>query len=250
MSQPGVRGAIRAQALSIGLAVSPFGIAFGLACVDAGLSVPEAMGFSLLMFTGGSQFAAVRVLGDGGSPWAAIIAAVLLSIRSLAYGVVMAPALQGSRWWRALVSQLMIDESMAIGSAQVDRADKRYGYLAGGLSVLLFWNLSTYVGAALVGSAGDLVTRFGFDATIPAAFLALIWPRLHDPAQRLVAVGGGILALALVPIAPAGVPIIAAGSTVLLARFASQPIDAAGEHNGGTGAIVDEQPGSPAGELA
>lgn len=212
------RRAIRRQALAIGLAVVPFGTAFGIACADAGLSTAEAMGFSTLMFTGGSQFAAVGVLHDGGSAAAAIIAAVLLAMRSLAYGVVMTPVLTGSRWWRALVSHLMIDESMAIGTAQSEPADQRYGYLAGGISILLLWNASTFIGASVVSSAGDAVETWGLDATIPAAFLALVWPRLKDPMQRLVAIGGAIIAMVLVPIAPAGLPIIAAAAAVSLAR--------------------------------
>ncbi len=171
----------------------PFGFAFGIACSDAGLSTAEAMGFSTLMFTGGSQFAAVGVLGDGGSAGTAIVAAVLLALRSLAYGVVMAPALTGSRWWRALVSQLMIDEAMAIGSAQTEPADQRYGYVAGGLAVFVCWNAATFAGVSLISSAGDLVERWGFDATIPAAFLALVWPRLAFPSQRIVALGGAAL---------------------------------------------------------
>ncbi len=215
-----VRRAIRRQGLAIGVSVIPFGVAFGIACSEANLSTGEAMGFSVLMFTGGSHFAAVGVLGDGGSVGAAIIAAVLLAMRSLAYGVVMAPILTGSRWFRALASQLMIDESMAIGSAQVEPADQRYGYFSGGISIFALWNASTFVGAALVSSAGDLVTTWGLDATIPAAFLALLWPRLADPTQRAVAIGGAVIAMGLVPIATAGLPIIAAAAAVALARIA------------------------------
>ena len=215
-----VRRAIRRQGLAIGVSVIPFGVAFGIACSEASLSTGEAMGFSVLMFTGGSQFAAVRVLGDGGSAAAAIIAAVLLAMRSLAYGVVMAPVLTGSRWFRALASQLMIDESMAIGSAQIEPANQRYGYFAGGISIFVLWNASTFAGAALISSAGNLVATWGLDATIPAAFLALLWPRLADPTQRVVAIGGAAIAIGLVPVATAGLPIIAAAAAVALARVA------------------------------
>lgn len=211
--------AIRRQALSIALAVSPFGLAFGVACADAGLDVWEALGFSTLVFTGSAQFAAVSVLSDGGTAIAAIAAAVLLSLRSLAYGLVMAPALRGPRWWRALVSQLMIDEAMAVGAAQSSRRLQRLGYLWGGGAVFVLWNLSTASGAALVSTAGDLVEKLGIDATIPAAFLALVWPRLVDPTQRAVAIGGAGIALVLVPVAPAGTPILAAAGAVLLSRF-------------------------------
>ena len=84
--------AIRAQALSIALAVSPFSVAFGVACSEAGLSVWEALGFSTLVFSGSAQFAAVSVLSDGGTAVAAVTSGLLLNLRSLAFGVAMAGA--------------------------------------------------------------------------------------------------------------------------------------------------------------
>ena len=210
--------AIRAQALSIALAVSPFGVAFGVACSEAGLSVWDAIGFSTLVFSGSAQFAAVSVLADGGTAVAAVTSGLLLNLRSLAFGVAMAGALKGPVWWRALASQLMIDESTAVGSVQRTDALKRYGYLAGGIAVFVLWNLTTILGASVLSSSEQLIEDLGIDATIPAAFLALLWPRLVDPVQRLIAAVGAVVALALVPISPAGVPIIAAAGAVVLAR--------------------------------
>lgn len=212
------RGAIWRQALSISLAVTPFGVAFGVAAQQAGLSPLQALGFSSLVFTGSAQFAAVGVLGDGGTAAAAVISGLLLNLRSLAFGVVMAPALQGPRWWRALVSQLMIDETTAVGSAQHDRRWQRYGYLAAGTGVFVCWNLSTLVGAVALAGTGDLITTAGIDATIPAAFLALVWPRLADPTQRLVAGGGALIALAGAPFLAPGLPVILAAVAALVAR--------------------------------
>lgn len=212
------RSAIRAQALSIALAVSPFGVAFGVACSEAGLSVWEAIGFSTLVFSGSAQFAAVSVLADGGTAVAAVTSGLLLNLRSLAFGVAMAGALKGPLWWRALTAQLMIDESTAVGSVQRTDALKRYGYLAGGIAVFVLWNLTTVLGVSVLSSSEQLIEDLGIDATIPAAFLALLWPRLADPTQRAIAAVGAIVALVLVPISPAGVPIIAAAGAVVLAR--------------------------------
>jgi predicted branched-subunit amino acid permease len=195
--------------------VTPFGLAFGIACAEAGLSVWQASAFSSLVFTGSAQFAAVEVIGDGGTAAAAIAAGLLLNLRSLAFGVVMAPALTGPLWKRAWWSQLMIDESTAIGAAQGEPHWRRYGYLCGGLAVFVTWNISTLVGAAVLSSTGDLVHDWGIDATIPAAFLALLWPRLADEGQRRSALAGALIALALVPVAPPGVPIVVAALGVL-----------------------------------
>jgi predicted branched-subunit amino acid permease len=212
------RAVIWRQALSISTAVVPFGVAFGVAAAGAGLHLVEAIGFSALVFTGSAQFAAVSVLADGGTVAAAVVSGLLLNLRSLAFGIVMAPALRGPWWWRALVSQLMIDESTAVASAQRELRWQRYGFLAGGLGVFVFWNVSTAVGAAALDSAGDLIEAAGIDATIPAAFLALVWPRLVDPTQRLVAALGAVIALVTAPLLPPGLPIIVASGAAVVAR--------------------------------
>jgi predicted branched-subunit amino acid permease len=190
--------------------VSPFGIAFGIASADAGLAAWQSSAFSLLVFAGSAQFAAVQVIGDGGSAVAAIAAGLLLNLRSLAFGMVMTSALTGPWWKRAAWSQLMIDESTAIGSAQPERRWRRYGYLCSGLAIFATWNLTTFIGATALSSSGELVTTWGIDAAIPAAFLALLWPRLADAGQRRSSLAGGLIALVLVPFTPPGVPILAA----------------------------------------
>ncbi len=220
MTDPGPdpRSTITRQAASICLAVIPFGVAFGVAVRQAGLSALDAAGFSALVFTGSAQFAAVTVLADGGTVAAAVIPGLLLNLRSLAFGLVMAPALQGSLRWRALVSQLMIDETTAVASAQTERRWQRYAFVLTGIMLFTVWNLATLAGATLLGEADDLIRTLGIDATIPAAFLALVWPRLADPTQRLVAAVGVGIALVSAPMLPAGVPVILAAGAAVVAR--------------------------------
>jgi 4-azaleucine resistance transporter AzlC len=202
------------RALSLAAAVAPFGLAFGVLCTQVGLHPLTALGFSVLVFTGSAQFAAVAVLGSGGTVAAAVLAGLLLNARCVAFGLVMAPVFPKSWARRALASQLMIDESMAVGTS-VDEPDLRwFGYLAGGLGVFVAWNVSTLAGALLVPGTGTFVTDLGIDATIPAAFLALVWPRLVHTVQRRIAVLGGLFALALVPLLPAGLPIILSAAAV------------------------------------
>ena len=213
---PSPRGAIHRQALSIALAVAPFAVAFGIAAQRAGLTTVEAMGFSTLVFSGGSQFAAVSTLAAGGGAVAAVTAGALLALRLFAFGVAIGPDLHGPWWRRALMAQLMIDESTAVGTAQREPRWRRYGYLVTGLVIFVIWNIGTFLGCVLVSDASSAVHDFGIDATIPAAFLALLWPRLHDANTRLLALAGALTAFALVPVAPAGVPIIAAAFAVVL----------------------------------
>jgi predicted branched-subunit amino acid permease len=232
------RRALLGRALSLAAAVAPFGVAFGVMCTQAGLSPLIAVGFSTLVFTGSAQLAAVSVLGGGtvaavsvlgggGTVAAAVIAGLLLNLRCLAFGVLMAPVFPRSWTRRALASQLMIDESTAVATSTDDPDLRWFGYLAGGIGVFASWNVSTLAGAVLVPGTGTLVEDLGIDATIPAAFLALLWPRLSDPLQRWVALGGAAIALALVPVLSPGLPIIAAGLAVPVAlrvtrRFSQQ----------------------------
>lgn len=216
-----IRRRIVRQALSIAAALAPFGVVFGVACRDAGLSWLDAAGFSALTFAGSSQFAAVDVLGDGGTAAAAVGAGLLLNIRSLAFGVLLAPSLSGPWWKRALLSQLVIDESAAVATAQVDPRWRRFGFLAGGLAVFVVWNLTTLAGVALASIGDEFVTDWGLDAAAPAAFLALLWPRLVGFPGRegsSVALLGGSIATLAIPLAPPGVPILLAGLGVLAVR--------------------------------
>ena len=111
------------------LAVAPFAVVFGAAAARTGLTFAETVGFSALVFAGSVQFAAVQILGDGGSVASATIAGLLLGVRSLAFGIIMAPVLTG-RWWKRLaMSQIVLDESVAVGAAQPTRRWQRYGFL-------------------------------------------------------------------------------------------------------------------------
>lgn len=215
------RRRIHRQALSIAVALAPFGIVFGVACVQADLGLAEAVGFSAIVFTGSAQFAAVGVLGDGGGAVAAISAGLLLNIRSLAFGVLLAPALTGRPAKRALLAQLVIDESTAVATVQDERRWQRYGFIAGGIAVFAVWNLTTIAGVLLASVDDGFIDELGLDAAAPAAFLALLWPRLVGPAGaqgRRIAIAGGLIAAAAVPFAPPGIPILLAGLGVLAAR--------------------------------
>jgi len=200
-------------------------VAFGITATDAGLSPWETTAFSTFVFGGSAQFAAVDVIGDGGAALSAIVAGLLLNLRCLAYGVVMAPALVGPRWKRALWSQLMVDQPAALGAAQPNPDLARYAYLVCGAYLFVLWNVATVVGAIALPDAGDVVTDWGLDGGIPAIFLALLWPRLRQPDQRRTALAGAAIAFALVPFTPAGLPVVGAAIGAA-AGWRSRPADA------------------------
>ena len=202
-------GSVVTGAVGIGIAVGVYGISFGVLAVASGLSPAQACVMSMLVFTGASQFAFVGVLAGGGGAVAAMGPAVMLAVRNAAYGLSLTSILPARLRDRALAAHLVIDETTAMARAQSEPDAARRAFLATGVSVWVFWNAGTLAGALLGGGIGDPST-LGLDAMFPAAFLALLAPQLRRPGAPVAAAAGVVIALALVPFAPAGVPIIAA----------------------------------------
>jgi len=191
------------------VAVGVYGVSFGVLAVAAGLSPAQAWVMSMLVFTGASQFAFVGVIAAGGSAMAAMGPAVMLATRNAAYGLSLASILPARLRDRALMAQLVIDESTAMARAEDDPATARRAFLATGVSVWICWNLGTFVGARVGGGLGD-PRALGLDAMFPAAFLALLAPQLRRSGAPVAAAVGAIVAVTLLPFVPAGIPVVAA----------------------------------------
>ena len=212
---PTERSAIVRDSLAVGLATGAYGLGFGAVSVAAGLSIAQTCVLSLLMFTGASQFALVGVVAAGGAPVSGAATALLLGTRNTLYGLRMAPLLRWRGWRRVAAAHVLIDESTAMGVTRDTTEGTRLGFVTTGVSVFVLWNLATAVGAVAGEAVGDPRT-FGLDAAVGAAFLALLWPRLRDRRNVLVGVLAAAVALAAVPLTPAGVPVLAAGGVALL----------------------------------
>ena len=201
-------------AVGIGVAVGVYGISFGVLAVAGGLSPAQACVMSMLVFTGASQFAFVGVLAAGGGALAAMGPAVMLALRNAAYGLSLSSILPPRLRDRAIAAHLVIDETTAMARAETHPEAARRAFLATGISVWVFWNAGTLAGALLGGGIGD-PGKLGLDAMFPAAFLALLAPQLRRPGAPVAAVAGAVIAVSLVPFAPAGVPVIAALAGVI-----------------------------------
>ncbi len=247
------RSRVIRDSIGVGVAVGAYGVAFGAASVAAGLSVLQTSLLSLLAFTGGTQFAVVGVLAGGGAVASAVSRGLLLGARNTLYAMRMAPMLRvrGARRWLAALGT--IDESTAMAIAQPTPALSRVGFWWTFAGVYVFWNLCTLIGAASASALGN-TDRYGLDAVVPAAFLALLAPRLRaarsehraepvdssagehrgkpvdSPAgehraepvvsaaiERRVGLGAAVIALVLIPFTPPGVPVLAATAALLLA---------------------------------
>lgn len=213
------RSAIRRDAAGIAAYAAAFGASFGAVSVASGLSVWQTMVLSLMMFSGASQFALVGVIGAGGAGLAAVPTALLLGVRNAFYGVPLTRILgrrdlSGAR--RLVTAHLVIDETTAMAVGRDERSAQRYAFWVTGALLFLLWNAGTLAGA-LGGSAIGEPETLGLDAMIPAAFLALLWPRLRTAQGRWVAAGGALVATALIPLVPAGVPVLAAAPIAVVA---------------------------------
>jgi 4-azaleucine resistance transporter AzlC len=235
---PSERSAIVRDSLAVGVATGAYGVGFGAVSVASGLSVAQTCVLSLLMFTGASQFALAGVVAAGGAPLSGAATALLLGTRNTLYGLRMGPLLRWRGWRRAAAAHVLIDESTAMSVNRETTEAARLGFLTTGVSVFVLWNLATAIGAVAGEAVGDPRT-YGLDAAVGAAFLALLWPRLKDRRNVLVAGLAAVVALSMVPLAAPGVPVLAAGGVALLVGVLARrkdpteipgPDDVAGGH--------------------
>ncbi|MDR1295380.1 MAG: AzlC family ABC transporter permease [Bifidobacteriaceae bacterium] len=217
------------------VATGLYGISFGALAVASGLSVAHTMVLSAVLFSGASQFALVGVIGAGGSVAAAVASAALLGVRNGLYGLQMSP-LTGARGIRRLAAaHLTIDESTGVAGAQVTPEAARTGFWRTGLGVWVCWNVLTLAGALAGDAMGD-PRAWGLDAAASAAFLGLLWPRLaladepHASASAVTSVHpnstrrdaqmaaglAAVIAIALVPVTPPGVPVLGAVAAAIV----------------------------------
>ncbi|MBA3261409.1 MAG: AzlC family ABC transporter permease [Thermoleophilaceae bacterium] len=194
-------------------AVLAFGVSFGLLARAAGFDGAAAIVMSLTTFAGSAQFAVVSVLGAGGTAAAAIVAAVLLNARYGPMALSAATAFRGGWLRRLLEAQLLVDESWAL--SRRDGGFDRRILIGAGLGLYAGWSGGTAIGVVAGDSLADPAT-LGLDAAFPALFLALLAPLVRDRRALSAALFGAGIALALTPISPAGIPVIAATTACLV----------------------------------
>jgi predicted branched-subunit amino acid permease len=199
---------------------SAYAVAAGIVGITFGVVAEPVLGgaatvvFSAIVFAGSAQFASTAVLGAGGGALAAIIAGLFLNARYGPMGIALAPSLRGGALRRALVGQAMIDASWAMANRGGGRFDPAF-MIGATLPSYPAWVGGTALGVV----AGDLLgdpESLGLDAIFPAFFLALLVTELRSPRGRGAALIGALVAFALIPIAPPGVPILAASVGALL----------------------------------
>jgi 4-azaleucine resistance transporter AzlC len=190
-----------------------FGISFGVFAEAAGFGAAAAIAMSATTFAGSAQFAAVSVLDTGGTLAAAIAAAVFLNARYAAMSITVAAIVPGGGLRRLASSQLIVDESWALSG----RSGRFEWPILAGAGLLLYglWVASTALGTVVGGLLRD-PAALGLDAAFAALFLALAVPYLRERRALQAAALAVAITLALTPVTPAGVPIVAAASACLI----------------------------------
>lgn len=201
---------VRDSAL-VWLASGVVGVSFGAVSVAGGLPVWVPVVMSLVVYAGSAQFSAVGVLLAGGGPFAAAATGLLLNTRTAAFSLAVADVLGSrSRLARFLGAHLVTDETVAFTLAQPDPVRRRTAFWVNGLGLFAAWNTGVLAGALAGSALGDTAT-YGLDAAFPAVLVALVLPALRkDAGIRRAAVLGAVVALAVTPAVPAGVPVLLA----------------------------------------
>ncbi|HET8779416.1 MAG TPA: AzlC family ABC transporter permease [Agromyces sp.] len=206
------------DSLAVGIATAAYGISFGALAVAAGLDIWQTCFLSLVMFTGGSQFALVGVLAGGGTAagGSAIATAGMLGIRNVVYGMRMKPVVdRGGLLRRIAAAWVTIDESTAVALAQPEERSARVGFWVTGAVIFVGWNLTTLAGALIGDALGD-TRAWGLDAAAAAAFVGLLWPRLKRFQAGAVAVAAAVVATLTIPVLMPGLPVLVAAAVAII----------------------------------
>ncbi|MDL9938271.1 AzlC family ABC transporter permease [Gordonia sp. ABSL1-1] len=204
---------LRALAI-MSASVLVIGLSYGVVAHSAGLDWWQIVGIATLVLAGSSEFVFVGILAAGGSPIVGALAGVLVNTRNFGYGLAVGKHLR--RGPAMLVSAHLInDETAAVTTAEADPRRARAAFLLCGVGVLLAWPTGAALGALLGGLVADPAV-LGLDAAFPALLAALAIPALRDRRTGAAALIGGVLAVALTPFLPAGLPVVGA-----LAGFAA-----------------------------
>ncbi|MDR0810548.1 MAG: AzlC family ABC transporter permease [Gemmobacter sp.] len=193
------RGVI--AALPFVLVVGPFGLLFGVVATDTGLTVFEALAFSIAALAGAAQFAALQLAQDGAPLLIVVLTAAAVNLRMAMYSASLAPHLGPAKLWqRAVVSYCLVDQSYLVAVTEYERApesplaEKLAFFFGSALPLCPLWFGSTWVGAMF----GKSIPRdYALDFAVPVAFLAMIAPVLRTGAQYAAAVVSVGVTLAL-----------------------------------------------------
>ena len=200
------------------LMAGPFALLFGVVAVEAGLTVAQAMGFSVLVIAGASQFAALQMMVENAGLPLVLLAALAVNLRMAMYSAALVPGLGAAPLWqRAAAAYLLFDQTYVASAARYDRAPalglrERVAYFFGvATPITPTWVLMTLAGI-LGGSA--IPETWALDFILPLTFLAMVAPMLRTLAHLAAAGVAVVLGLALAGL-PSGMGLLIAAAAAM-----------------------------------
>jgi branched chain amino acid efflux pump len=201
-----------------------YGTVFGGLAAQAGLTVAQVLGMTVLVFAGASQFVAVPMLATGAPAVAIVVTTYVVNMRHYLMAATLAPSFRGfRRAWLALIAHVINDESFAVAVAR-SRPPDAWIYLGSAVAIYGAFGGGVVVGVSL-GGLVERPERYGLDFAFPAVFLALVAVQLRRRADWLVAIGAAILAVALAFVLPGNWHIVVTGLVVSAVAAWVLPLD-------------------------
>ncbi|KGJ03149.1 Predicted branched-chain amino acid permease (azaleucine resistance) [Paracoccus halophilus] len=207
------------QSLPFMLVLVPFGMLFGVVAAEAGLQLSQALGFSVIVLAGASQFTAVQMIMDHAPAAIIILAAVAVNLRMAMYSAALVPWLGEARpRERGLIAYLLIDQTFALSLQHYEKhprltVPQRVGYFLGSsIGACLPWIIACALGHVLGRAIPD---SLALDFAVPITFLAMIGPMLRTLAH-VVAALVAILASLVFAFLPAGTGLFVAAPLAML----------------------------------
>lgn len=197
----------RADSAALALTFFSLGITLQVLLIDRGASLWNALAASTVIWSATSQFSYLAVRDAGGGDWAAIIAGTVVATRFGILATSLVPRLPAGTFRRALASVNAFDPNVAIAVQQADERGVEREFWRVTAAMMGGWFPGIVVGTFIGNVVGD-IGRLGLDAVFPAALLSIIAGLLRTGEGFAAGLAGACICLALIPIAPAGVPII------------------------------------------
>ena len=212
--------------------VAPFGMAYAVSALAAGLSIWETLGMSLIVFAGASQFTAVGLFATGAHPLSIIATTAIINARHLLLAASTASYIRKApAWLRALVAFQLTDETYAVGVQRFAKHGGDAWYQFGSnLSLYVVWAASTIVGS-LLGALIPDPAALGLDLIFPLTFIAFTMPMVRDRINLVVAIVAAVIAVATALVLPGSWYVLTAGllASAVGAWLASRQVVAVGE---------------------
>lgn len=185
-------GLVRVSPLLIG--IFPFAVIAGSTAVAAGLTTIESIGFSLIIFAGAAQLAALELIGANAPIFVILITAWIINLRMLIYSAAIAPHFRDlSQRWRGLLAYLLTDQAFVLSAMHYeDRPNsyhKHWYYLGVATALWSTWQLGSVLGIAV---GAHVPASWSLDFAIPLTFIALLVPSIRDRGTAGAALGAGI----------------------------------------------------------